>query len=175
MYFRRFNKVTQRWLTLVFPLLSPNTIPNPPNLTVLFIAGRDMAKSKSATILQLLLTAASMLIIPITLFFYGRWHLFATWPNTDVYSAALSIVSVGTRREERGNTSCILVSHESVLFTPSGRVSSCTLRQTCPNCTFTLTSPVTHTPFQVHVILGVYCYVAYQEVKEEERELKKAD
>lgn len=84
-----------------------------------------MAKSKSQTIQQLLITAFSMLVIPVSLFFVGRWYLFAGIDNTDVYSCVLSILSV-------------------------------------------------------HVILGVYCYVAYQEVRQEEQvaavaQLKKAD
>ena len=53
-----------------------------------------MVKSKASTVTQLLLTAFSMLIIPIALFFVGRWYLFAGLENTDVYSAVIAILAV---------------------------------------------------------------------------------
>lgn len=53
-----------------------------------------MAKSKVSTVTQLLLTAVSMLVIPVSLFFVGRWYLFAGWENTDVYSAIIAILAV---------------------------------------------------------------------------------
>ena len=35
-----------------------------------------------------------MLVIPVSLFFVGRWYLFAGWENTDVYSAIIAILAV---------------------------------------------------------------------------------
>ena len=51
-------------------------------------------KSKASTVTQLLVTAFSMLIVPVTLFFVGKWYLFAELENSDVYSAVIAILAV---------------------------------------------------------------------------------
>ena len=51
-------------------------------------------KSKVSTVTQLLITAFSMLVVPLTLFFMGRWYFFTNMENTDVYSAVIAILAV---------------------------------------------------------------------------------